>query len=63
MDEEEEEEEDDVQEMVKLLTNLDFVLALQTEDKLIYGSKTTKKEKKALLEKIKKERKAAAAKT
>ena len=62
---EEEEEEDDVQEMVKLLTDLDFILALQTDDKLIYGSKATKKEKKVLLEKIKKERKAAtpAAKT
>ena len=55
--EEEEEEVDDVQEMIELLKKEDFILALKTDDQLVFGAETTKKERKKITERIKGERK------
>lgn len=43
--------------MIKLLQGEEYILALQRDDQLTFGSHATKKEKNALLERIKAERK------
>ena len=54
--EEEEEEVNEVQKMIKLLQKEDYILALKTDDQLVFGAETTKKERKKLNERIKAER-------
>ena len=62
-DSEDEDEDDyDVALMIKVLQNEEYILALKTDDKLIFGSKATGKEKSVLVGRIKNERKRAAAK-
>ena len=60
--EDEDEDEYDVALMIKVLQNEEYILALKTDDKLIFGSKATGKEKSVLVGRIKNERKRAAAK-
>ena len=47
-------------EMVSLLVHKDFILALKTEEKLVFGASATKKERAQLTDKIKAERREAA---
>ena len=56
-DEEEEEDEDEVEGMINLLVGQEYILALKRDDQLQFGQHATKKEKNALLERIKAERK------